>query len=31
MAAGAGESVALASIGVILEVDDVYFNPLSDH
>jgi len=28
MAASAGESVALASIGVILEVDDVYFNPL---
>lgn len=30
-AVGAGASIELASIGVVLDVDDVYFNPLADH
>ena len=30
-AAPAGERVVLASVGVTLDVDALYFNPLADH
>ena len=30
-AATNGESVVLTSLGVTLDVDELYFNPLADH